>query len=120
MSLHIETMSALWDGEPVDPDALAAALGDLAARAALADFARMRAEVRSDASPLPASLATMRPSRGITRVRLPLGAVAALLLIMLFTGWMLPRPWATVVADAPPVPARTLTFEPGVEWQPAR
>jgi hypothetical protein len=120
MSLHIETMSALWDGEPVDPDALAAALGDPAARAALVDFARMRAEVRTDASPLPPSLATMRRGHEITRVRLPLGAVAALLLIVLFTGWMLPRPWAAVAADVPPAPVRTLTFEPGVEWQPAR
>ena len=119
MSLHIETMSALWDGEPVDPDALAAALGDPAARAALVDFARMRAEVWADASPLPASLATMRRGHEITRVRLPLGAVAALLLIVLFTGWMLPRPWAESREDLPPAPARTLTFEPGVDWKQA-
>jgi len=33
---------------------------------------------------------------------------------------MLPRPWAAVAADVPPAPVRTLTFEPGVEWQPAR
>jgi hypothetical protein len=121
MSLHIETMSALWDGEPVDPDALAAALGDPSARAALVDFARMRAAVRADESQLPASLETMRSSHAITRVRLPLGAVAALLLIMLFTGWMLPRPWAdSREEDLPPAPARTLTFEPGVDWQSAR
>ena len=119
MSLHIETMSALWDGEPVDPDALAAALADHAARAALVDFARMRAEVLAGASPLPASLEAMRRSHAITRVRLPLGAVAALLLIMLFTGWMLPRPWAERREDLPPAPARTLTFEPGVDWKQA-
>ena len=119
MTLHIETMSVLWDGESVDPDALAAALGDPAARAALVDFARLRAEVRENESPLPASLETMRPGHGITRVRLPLGAVAALLLIMLFTGWMLPRPWAADVDETPPVPARTLTFEPGVDWKQA-
>ena len=117
MSLHIETMSALWDGEPVDPDALAAALGDSAARAALVDFARMRAEMRADISPLPASLGTMRRSHAITRLRLPIGAVAALLLIVLFTGWMLPRPWVESREDLPPAPARTLTFEPGVDWK---
>jgi hypothetical protein len=121
MSLHIETMSALWDGEPVDPDALAAALGDTAARAALVDFARMRVAVRAGDAPLPSSLSTMRRSRGIARVRLPIAAVAALLLIVLLTGWMLPRPWAVESReDLPPAPARTLTFEPGVDWQSAR
>ena len=119
MSLHIETMSALWDGEPVDPDALAAALGDPAARTALVDFARMRVAVRAVEASLPASLETMRRTHGITPVRLPLGAVAALLLIMLLTGWMLPRPWAADVDETPPVPARTLTFEPGVDWKQA-
>ena len=119
MSLHIETMSALWDGESVEPDALAAALADPAARAALVDFARIRAEVRADVSALPASLVTMRRSAATTPVRLPLGAVAALLLIMLFTGWMLPRPWAESREDLPPAPARTLTFEPGVDWKQA-
>jgi hypothetical protein len=120
MSTHIETMSALWDGELVDPDALAAALGDPAARAALVDFARMRAAVRADEAPLPASLATLQPSAGLARVRLPLGAVAALLLVVLLTGWMLPRPWVESREDLPPAPARTLTFEPGVDWQSAR
>jgi hypothetical protein len=121
MSVHIETMSALWDGEPVDPEALAAALGDPAARATLVDFARIRVEVRAGDAPLPSSLTTMRRSQGIARVRLPIGAVAALLLIVLFTGWMLPRPWALQSREAePPAPARTLTFEPGVDWQSTR
>jgi hypothetical protein len=121
MSVHIETMSALWDGEPLDPDALAAALADPVARAALVDFARIRAQVRADVSLLPASLVTMRHSHAIRGVRLPLGAVAALLLIVLLTGWMLPRPWIeSREQDLPPEPARTVTFEPGVDWQSAR
>jgi hypothetical protein len=36
------------------------------------------------------------------------------------TGWMLPRPWVESREDLPPAPARTLTFEPGVDWQSAR
>jgi len=115
---HIETMSALWDGEAVDPDALAGALADPAARAALVDFARLRADVRSDAEPFPASLSALRRenSRWLN-TRVPVGAVAALLLLMLFAGWLLPRPPLAQSPAGPPEPTRTIRFEPGVDWQ---
>jgi negative regulator of sigma E activity len=115
---HIETISALWDGEPVDPDALEAALADPGARAALVDFARLRAHVRSDPEPLPATLSTLRrdTSGWLTR-RVPVGAVAALLLLMLVAGWLLPRPPLVQSPAGPPRPTRTIAFEPGVDWQ---
>ena len=58
---HTETLSAFCDGEPVDPDRLAAALADAPSREALVDFARLRAAVASS-RPLPDSLLRLRPA----------------------------------------------------------
>jgi hypothetical protein len=113
---HTEILSAFLDGEVVDPDALAAALSDPVARAALVDFARLRAGLAGEPEPCPASLSTLRSPTGWLRKPVPLGAAAALLLLMLFTGWMLPRPAVEQPGAEPPRPTRTVSFEPGVDW----
>jgi hypothetical protein len=46
--LHLETLSALFDGESVDPDILAEALADPQAPSALRQFAACRSELRQD------------------------------------------------------------------------
>jgi hypothetical protein len=114
---HTEILSAFLDGEAVDPDAFAAALSDPAARAALVEFARLRAEIAGEPEPCPASLSTLRSPAGWLRKPIPLGAAAALLVLMLVAGWMLPRPAPEQSGAEPPQPTRTVSFEPGVDWR---
>jgi len=112
-------ISAFVDGEPVDPDQLAAALEDPVARAALVDFVRMRAAMRAGDPPLPPSLSSLRLPP-VARVRfLQWAAVAALLVLVFLAGLALPRPWQvppTPESDAPPAPARIEKFTPGIDW----
>src|SRR5687767_5181977 len=56
---HTAVLSALLDHEPVDPDALSAALDDAEARAALVDFVRLRQGLGQATEVLPASLQTL-------------------------------------------------------------
>jgi hypothetical protein len=114
-----DTLSAFVDGEPIDPDRLAAALEDPGARAAVVDFVRMRAVVRAGDQPLPASLGTFRrpPVGGLRVLRWP--AVAALLVLVFLAGLAAPRPWQTAPepsSETPPAPARIEKFTPGVDW----
>jgi hypothetical protein len=114
-TLHTDTISAFFDGEPVDPDRLADALEDGEARAALVDFARMRARLRAGDPPLPASLNSRRPVAGLGWLRWP--AVAALLVLVFLAGLAAPRPWIDPIdRTAPPTPARVEKFTPGVDW----
>ena len=113
-----EILSALVDGESVDPDVLAAALDDASARAALVDFVRLRNAVHGDLSPIPASLTVLRS----TSRRRVLGwpAVAAALLLTFLAGWFAPRQFdggSSLSAEGPPRPARVEKFVPGVDWQ---
>jgi hypothetical protein len=114
-----DTLSAFVDGEPIDPDRLAAALEDSGARAAVVDFVRMRAVVRAGDQPLPASLGAFRrpPVGGLRVLRWP--AVAALLVLVFLAGLAAPRPWQTPPepsSETPPAPARIEKFTPGVDW----
>ena len=131
-------ISALVDGEPVDPDQLAAALEDPEGRAALIDFVRMRAAMRAGEPPLPGSLASLRPTGkrpfdslrslragpfdSLRSLRAGWPAVAAVLVLVFLAGLFAPRPWTTNVderADAPPAPTRVERFTPGVDWHPS-
>lgn len=112
-----ETMSAFVDGEPIDPTALAAALEDGDARRLLVDFVRIRDAARNADGRLPESLARIR-QRPLWQRAVPLPAVAALVLIVLLASWFAPRAARIDGPPAPPVPTRTLSFEPGVDWQP--
>ncbi len=116
---YTHTISAFVDGEAVDADHLAAALEDPDARAALVDFVKMRAAVRTGNPPLPASLTTFRqrPAAGFRLLRWP--AIAALLVLVFLAGLMVPRPSASdpdIGPGDPPPPSRVEKFTPGVDW----
>jgi len=116
---HTEILSAFCDGQVVDPDRLADALADPRAREALVDFARLRAAVTSS-SPLPASLTRLRPAPA-RRPQLwaAMAGAAAMLVLVALTFALLPRTWISREAsDGPPSPARTIRYEPGVDWLP--
>ena len=114
--MHSELMSAFVDGEPVDPDSLAAALQDDEARQVLVDFVRLREAARRADREMPPSLATLR-RKPAWQMTVPLPAVAALVLVALLASWFMPRAARIDGPPDPPAPARTLTFEPGVDWR---
>ena len=118
---HTETLSALCDGEMVDPDVLAAALDDPAARQALVEFLRLRHAVNLDGAPLPRSLGALRRRRlSVVRASVPLPAVAALVVLAVLGAWAIPRPWRAPSSDTPPAPTRVITYVPGVDWHSTR
>jgi len=119
-------LSALLDGEEIEPAALAEALSAPGARELLRDFALLRAEVREDDSlpgpavyrrlaldsgPVPASSWWRRA----VPVPAPLLATAAAVLVSLsvWVGIERSRPQAF---EQPPTPDQVLRFEPGVDW----
>jgi len=118
-STHTEVLSAFCDGAVVDPDLLASALEDPRARAALVDFARLRAAVTSS-HPLPDSLARLRPApERRPQLWAAIAGAAAMLVLVTLTFSMLPRRWLVRdAADAPPAPARVISYQPGVDWAP--
>ena len=123
MREEFEVLSALVDGEPVDPVELERALALPGARRAVVELADLRYAFAGDRS---------RPAAGFTaRVRAALAAedagarrvgrgwrwaaVAAVLALALSLPlWLAPRPAAAPAA--PPEPDRVLRFEPGSEW----
>lgn len=116
-------LSALVDGDPVPPDALADALLAPGAREALVDFARLRAEVGADESrPSTAFYSAIhqglgtrpRPRRTVWRALQ--GVAAAVVLALAAVGAMsLPERFAAG-GDQPPRATRVLPFTPGVDW----
>ncbi len=131
--IHTDILSAFCDGEIVDPELLAAALADSHGRAALIDFARLRAAV-APAGLLPASLGSLRrlPASAFAPFQ-PLAlrrdrrftgwgvtaAAAALLLLIVAAASLLPRTLFRGSADeAPPAPSRVVRYQPGVDWGP--
>jgi hypothetical protein len=114
--IHTEVLSAFCDGEIVDPDLFAAALADPHGRAALVDFARLRAAV-APAGPLPASLASPRRAPVRFTAWAVTAAAAAMVLMIVAVASLIPRPSFRSSNDqAPPAPSRVLRFEPGVDW----
>jgi hypothetical protein len=114
---HTAVVSAFLDNEPVDPDALGAALDDPEGRAALVDFIRLRRSVDAAGDPIPASLQTLRRRPVARMAALRWSAAAALLVLMFLAGWMVPRPRSGAGEPvAPPEPARVEKFVPGVDW----
>ncbi|HKQ61805.1 MAG TPA: hypothetical protein VJS92_10960 [Candidatus Polarisedimenticolaceae bacterium] len=124
----LELLSALLDGEDVDPRELAVALTAPGAREALRDFAFVRAEIRDDgARPSHEFYERMKPALGLAvRPRLwhrvvtvPAPAMVALLVVAVgLSAWIVTRPTTSPGPEAlPPVPQRVLHFEPGVDWQ---
>jgi hypothetical protein len=119
-----ELISSFIDGEEVDPSALADALASSGAREILIDFVLLRAaaagiddspgeEFHSRMNPVLAGLpAVSRPAR----LWLPAAAAAAVLVIGAVGLWSLRDGGEPVVEPSPPVPARTIHFEPGVDW----
>jgi len=117
----LEVLSAFMDGEPVAPDALAAALLAPGAREALLDFAALRAGLAGDdARP---SLAFHRAMSGILgrraqpvwRVMRRAAAVVVLALAAL-GAISLERRFRGNPAEEPPRPSRVIQFTPGVDW----
>jgi Negative regulator of sigma E activity len=121
----LEILSALVDGESVDPEALLATLETPEGRAALVDFARVRRDVRAEeAPPRPAFYEAMTRaglhSTGERRRALPVWrpALAASLALGIGLGAVagfLARPRGPA-EEVPPVASRTIVFEPGVNW----
>jgi hypothetical protein len=110
-------VSALLDHEPVDPEALSAALDDPNARAALVDFVKLRHDLGPATDALPASLQTLRRRPMFLAVALRWSAAAALLVLVFLAGWMAPRSGGDAAGvTAPPDPVRVETFTPGVDW----
>jgi hypothetical protein len=109
-------LSALIDREMVDPDAVAAALDDAAARAMLVDFMRLRVELqREDAGSrnvetghaTTARHSHFRTWRLAAAILLPLAVGVA-------SGWWI-GDWSPQAK--PPTPDRVLSFTPGVDWR---
>jgi hypothetical protein len=120
----LEVISAFMDGEPVAPDALAAALLVPGAREALLDFAALRAGLAADDSrPSPAFHRAMDRLVGDRRrgVRTPwaiLRAVAAVVVLALAAvgAISLGTRFRGNTADEPPRATRVIQFTPGVDW----
>ena len=108
-------LSALIDREPVDPDALAAALDDPAGRARLADFVRLRARLSDEfAMDEAAAAPVLTASRSRTRAWM---ARAALVLLPLLLGAAGGAWWIERRDSRPPEPDQIVKFVPGVDWK---
>lgn len=119
-----ELVSACLDGEPVDPAELAHALSEPDGRGALVDFMLLRARVlgdleqpRADFGPrvrrrLEAETVPWWSRRFIRPV-----AAAAAVVALATSYWLGSFAGRPVLPTEPPQPARTVAFEPGVDWQ---
>lgn len=107
-------LSALIDREPVDPDALAAALEDPAGRAELVDFVHLRVRV-AEAVALDEPVAPVRP-KPASPMKVWLARAALVLLPLVFGAaagaWFIERR-----ESRPPTPTRVVQFVPGVDWK---
>jgi negative regulator of sigma E activity len=118
-------VAALADGEPVDPDALRAALSDAAVRDYLIDLVALRGAVRT-ANDLPAVRWRERKS---VRSQVAWLSVAAAVVVSLTAGYAAgqrtvqapPAPMVETVVhlESPvtaPKPTRVISLRPGVNW----
>lgn len=115
---HAELLSALMDREAVDPDALARALEDPAARSALVAFATLRQTLHQ---PAPGERAWMAAQASRLAAAAPSGrdwrlvAAAALLVAGLGAGAVVERYRSQ---QRPPEPSRVVQLEPLPVVQP--
>jgi len=117
-------LSAFMDGEPVAPDALAAALLAPGAREALLDFAALRAGLAGDDSrPSPAlhramdKVLSRRRGHGWPVWRLLQSAAAVVVLALAVLGAMSLRThFYGRGPEEPPQATRIIQFTPGVDW----
>src|SRR5215470_4460836 len=123
MDTHLETLSALLDGAPVEIPALEAALADADARRGLVDFVRLRQLAREDAG-VPTSYFAERVERAVARrrafarVRVPLPLAAAAVVLALLGGSLIDvksllpqREQEQTEQVQPPQPSRVLQFD---------
>jgi hypothetical protein len=128
MDAHLETLSALLDGAPIDITALEAALADADARRGLVDFVRLRQVARDD-SEMPAMDFAERGRRSLlrhrafARLRVPLPLAAAAVVLALLGGSLIdvksllppreqtPREQVQSEQVPPPTPSRVLQFD---------
>jgi len=119
MEEHLETLSALLDGEPVAIGALEAALADGGARRGLVEFVRLRRVARDETeAPVPGFADGVRRllqrQHRLARIRVPLPLAAAAVVLALLGGSLIEVKWpAPAVEDLrPPQPSRVLKFDP--------
>jgi hypothetical protein len=123
MDAHLETMSALLDGAPIDITALEAALADADARRGLVDFVRLRQLARDD-SEMPSmdfverGRRSLLRSRAFARLRVPLPLAAAAVVLALLGGSLIDvkslwpeREQTPREQVQPPAPSRVLQFD---------
>ena len=118
MEEHLETLSALLDGEPVAIDALEAALADGEARRGLVEFVRLRQAARDETeTPVPGFADGVRRSlqrqRRLARKRVPLPLAAAAVILALIGGSLIEVKWPAPAQEEirPPQPSRVLKFD---------
>jgi hypothetical protein len=117
-------VAALADGEPVDPDALRAALDDAAVRDYLVDLVALRCAVAT--GDVPASRVVHQP---MGRSVIGWLSAAAMILVSLGAGYIAgqrtvqaaPAPVVETVVHlespaAAPKPTRVISLRPGVNW----
>lgn len=123
MDAHLETLSALLDGAPVEIPALESALADADARRGLVDFVRLRQLAREDAG-IPTSDFAERIERAVgrrralARLRVPLPLAAAAVVLALLGGALIDvksllpqREREQTEQVQPPSPSRVLQFD---------
>jgi hypothetical protein len=123
-----EVLSALLDGEDVEPEELRAAMARPGAGELLRDLALLRAKIRADtAEPSEAFRRRMRAAlrersleepRRLRWLRVAVPMAAAALVVLALYLWIGGRYEGTRgrAADRPPKPDQVLRFEPGTEW----
>jgi negative regulator of sigma E activity len=123
MDRHLETLSALLDGAPIQIAALEAALADTDARRGLVDFVLLRQLARDDdATPRPdfarKTERAIARRRTFARLRVPLPLAAAAVLLALLGGSLIDvkslwpeREQTPHEQVQPPTPSRVLQFD---------
>lgn len=118
MDAHLETLSALLDGEPVEIGDLEAVLERPAGRRALVDFVRLRQATRPDVATPRAGFdehvrRRLSLRQKIVRLRVPLPLAAAAVLLALLGGSLLDvkRLVPERAQVQPPQPSRVLEFD---------
>src|SRR5690349_16069928 len=112
-----EALSALADGEDVDPVVLEAALVTPEGRGWLVEILRLRRLVRQDLEEPRSLAARTHPVRPWRWTR---SAVAAVIVALSVFGALDLAHRVQVAAEKPPKAARVVRFEPGVDWQEVR